>query len=325
MGSRLSRQEACARARDFLAAQAAQGFPEACHRMTFPRAAGFTGAQEDQAGDIFSRAILGALLLDAAEASGGDPGLAALAREQADHVAAQRLADCAGGWSYFPGLPELPPDLDSLAAAITLFARVAPQHLALCEQPIRVALEQRAPDGTIPTFLLSPLDDPVRGCAMQRGVQHYWGNTPDADALACFYRALLWLDRERYAPLAPLEWLAARQEPDGSWLVPWYAGTTYGTRLCASLFQEIDPQHPAAMAAMASLARVAPDAAPMDIAVSEAPKDALVELQQADGSWPPSPWIQMPMGRATGRVTRTLRWQSRTVTTAFCLRALIAR
>ncbi len=293
--------------------------------MTFPHAAGFTGAEEQQSGDIFPRAILGALLLDIAEAGGGDSALSGFALEQADHVAAQKLTDCAGGWSYFPGLPELPPDLDSLAAATTLFARIAPQHLELCQQPIRAALDLRQPDGTIPTFLISSRDDPGRRSAMLRGVQHYWGNTPDADALACFYRALLWLDREQYAPLAPLEWLASCQQPDGSWRVPWYAGPIYGTRLCHGLFEAIDPSHPAAVAALKFLGRVAPDATPMDIAISEAPKDGLAALQEADGSWPPSPWIQMPMGRPSGRVTRTLTWQSRTVTTAFCLRSLMAR
>ena len=30
-----------------------------------------------------------------------------------------KLTDRDGGWSYFPDLPELPPDLDSLSAAMT--------------------------------------------------------------------------------------------------------------------------------------------------------------------------------------------------------------
>jgi len=313
---------ATGRARAFLRSAAEAGFPEARHDMTFPHGVGFTGAQERQSGDIFSRAILGGLLLDIAQAS-GDAELRSAALEQADYVATQKLKDCAGGWSYFPGLPELPPDLDSLAAAIALFARIAPQHLALCEEPIQTALALRQPDGSIPSFLIADGDDPGRRSAMLRGVQLYWGNTPDADVLARFYSALLLLDRSLHAPLAPLAWLASQQQPDGSWLVPWYVGPWYGTRLCTELFLAVDPAHPAAVAALQFLRSVGPGATALDIAFSEGPKDALAGLQEADGSWPPSPWIQMPMGRPTGRVIRTLRWQSRTLTTAFCLRALL--
>lgn len=312
------------RGRRFLVGEAAAGFPEAMHRMTFPHAAGFTGASELQSGDVFSRAILGGLLLNLADAAGGDAELQALAAEQAEHVAAQKLSDCAGGWSYFPGLPELPPDLDTLAAAIALFARTAPQHLALCRRPIEIALAQRAADGSIPTFLISDDDQPARLQAMRRGVTLYWGNTADADVLARFYRSLLRLDAAAYAPLAPLEWLAGLQQPDGDWVIPWYAGRHYGTHLCAELFDAIAPDAPAARAARAFLSRPDAAASALDIAVSSGDRQALFELQAEDGSWPASPWIQMPIGRPGGRIVRTLRWQSRSITTAYCLRAIQA-
>lgn len=322
----MSEQDAFDRGRRFLVAEAVAGFPEANHRMRFPQAAGFSGSSEWQAGDVFSRAILGSLLLDIADTTNDTHDAAELrelAAAQAEHVAARKLHDCAGGWSYFPGLPELPPDLDTLGAAITLFARVAPQHLALCRRPIEIALAQRAADGSIPTFLVSAEDDePARLQAMKRGATLYWGNMPDADVLARFYTSLLWLDAPAYAPLAPLAWLAERQQPDGCWLIPWYAGRHYGTRLCADLFEAIAPGAPAASAAQDFLRRPAPAASPLDIAVSQLPRQPMREQQQSDGSWPASPWIEMPMGRPTGRVLRTLKWQSRTITTAYCLRAM---
>jgi len=321
MGSRWSDSH-IRQARRFLLAEAAAGFPEARHDMRFPHATGFTGAEERQSGDVFARAVLGGLLLDLA-ADDGDAELRHFARQQADYVAARRLSDCAGGWSYFPELPELPPDLDTLAVAIALFSRVAPQHLPLCRKPIEVALAQRAPDGTIPTFLISADDAPGRRQAMSRGTQVFWGNTPDAEVLARFYRSLLMLDRERYASLVPLEWLASRQEPDGGWAASWYAGRYYGTRLCADLFELIAPDAFATAAARGFLGKVHADATAMDIALSDAPKEPLRALQDADGGWPASPWIQMPMGRPAGHVTRTITWQSRTITTAHCLRALI--
>jgi squalene-hopene/tetraprenyl-beta-curcumene cyclase len=292
--------------------------------MSFPHALGFTGTSERVSGDIFSRAILGTLLFDIAEATGGDAAMRDVAVEQAEYVASRRLQDSAAGWSYFPDLPELPPDIDSLAAAIALFSRAAPHHLASCEEPVRIALSQRAADGTIPTFLISPRDEGPRLDAMQRGVQLYFGNGADVDALARFYHALLLLLPEEYARLTPLEWFASRQQTDGSWLAPWYAGPYYGTRLCYDLFHASAPGHVAAAKARQFLLGVPPEAAPMDLATSEVSKDALVAQQASDGSWRPSPWIQMPIGRASGKVTRTITWQSRTISTALCLRALTA-
>lgn len=318
----LSLDRALAQGRRHLLAEAQAGFPRACHHMTFPRAAGFSVPNEQHAGEVFSRAVLGGLLLDVAEASGGDSALRDLAATLADEVAAQRLADCAGGWSYFPSLPELPPDLDTLAATVALFARVAPQHLPLCAGPIALALSHRATDGTIPTFLIGPDDPPERHAAMQRGVAVFWGNTADADVLARFYSALLLLDAEAHGPQAPLTWLAAQQEADGAWLIPWYTGKHYGTRLCADLFAALAPDTQASHAAQAFLSVPAPGANAIDIAVSNTPAEALLGLQSDDGSWPAAPWLQMPMGRPSGRIVRTLTWQSSTLTTAYCLRAL---
>ena len=48
----------------------------------------------------------------------------------------------------------------------------------------------------------------------------------------------------------------------------------------------------------------------------------LLSQQGTDGSWPATPWIKMDVGRAAGRVLRTLTHGSVPVTTAFCLRAL---
>jgi hypothetical protein len=80
----------------------------------------------------------------------------------------------------------------------------------------------------------------VSGAGVTVGPQD-WGNTPDVDALASFHRSLLLLDVDRYAALAPLAWLAGRQEPDGSWRATWYCGPYHGTRLCLDLFRASDP------------------------------------------------------------------------------------
>ncbi|HEY3838953.1 MAG TPA: hypothetical protein VGL72_20410, partial [Bryobacteraceae bacterium] len=152
------------RASAYLLAQAEQQFAEVRHVMHFSRAAGFTGVSEQQSSDIFARATLAHLFLDIAQLSGRTE-LAMLfrgiARGEADYIARSKVANRAGGWSYFPGLPELPPDADSLAAALSLFVRIAPEHVELCREAVEIVLAGAGPDGSLETWIVAPNDVPA--------------------------------------------------------------------------------------------------------------------------------------------------------------------
>lgn len=333
-------QRASGRAWDFLRRQDDAGFPDARHEMRFPHAQGFTGSTELQGSDLFARAVIGGLLMDLAEVSPAHAEAAKrLAASQADHVAAGRVTDRAGGWSYFPGLPELPPDLDSLAAASALFARSAPQHLALCASPIELALSQRRVDGAIDTWLVAPSDPPQAQAVMRRAVELCWGNTVDIDVLARFYRALLRLEPALAGTVATgARLVEAAQRDDGAWQGTWYAGPFQATSLCVDLLVAAGSA-PAAVARACGFARRAlaePGLSPVNAALClwtlhlggegssghEPAVRRLAEGQSDDGSWPEEPWIEMAMGRARGRVTKILTWGSRSVASATCLRAL---
>jgi squalene cyclase len=142
--------------------------------------------------------------------------------------------------------------------------------------------------------------------------------------------------------------LARAQRPDGMWDATWYVGTAYGTSLCLQLLRAVDSGRDAVTRACAALRATqrgdgawgagAPEAMETAFslwalgttaddghaAVRERGAAALVALQAPDGSWPLAPWIRMPIGRATGQVTRVATYQSVTITTAFCLRSLVA-
>lgn len=196
--------------------------------MTFPRWGGFSGP-EQQVSDQFARSVVASLLVDTADAldtaDAPEPALSstlrAIARREADHLAAARLKDRRGGWSYFPLLPELPPDLDSLSAAVLLFARIAPQHLPLCDEPLALALGQCDASGAAPIWLIHP-DDPARERErMRRSVSLHWGDTVDVDVMARFAAALCAAGRT--ADAAPtLDFLRRRQQADGLWPATWY-------------------------------------------------------------------------------------------------------
>ncbi|MGA7156749.1 MAG: hypothetical protein WBY53_07895 [Acidobacteriaceae bacterium] len=341
------------RASGFLLSQSDQQFPEVRHGMRFGRAAGFTCSNEEQSGDIFARAMLANLLLDIADLAPADERYAelpAIAVREAEYVASCRLQDRAGGWSYFPDLPELPPDADSLAAAICLFARIAPQYLELCRAPVELVLAGAALDGSFETWIVAPTDSPQDRARMQWGIQNCWGTGTDVDVLAHFYHALQLWDPicHRAAITRGIRKLLDLQQSDGSWNATWYDGPAYGTGLALRLLRESDSGASASERARQFFIRHQNSEGlwgnngdtSLQTALSlnglhETGLDAesnqwwrsgaaLCDLQLPDGSWPASPWIKMEIGRATGKTLHVATYQSATITTAFCLRALLS-
>ena len=337
--------------RAYLLAQAEVDFEEARHEMTFPRWAGFRAKAEQQTGDIFARAVLASICLDFTEiaADETDNTWHEIARREADYVAGARLRDRAGGWSYFPQLPELPPDLDSLAAALSLFSRAAPQHLPLCDDPMRLALARQAPDGSLPTWILAPTNAPSQQKVMQRGVERFWGSAIDVEVCARFLLALHAASPTRFADAVHrgAEFIASQQQPSGLWSATWYWGDVYGTGLCLRLLRRLQTSETAVSRGVEAVCRSQRadggwgrwESVPLDTALAMwvvmrngvADKEGflsqasrlLLDQKATDGSWPATPWIKMDVGRSSGRISHTLTYQSRTITTAFVVRSLM--
>jgi hypothetical protein len=346
-------EEAAAFARAWLMARARRGFPDTAHVMRFPAWAGFSWGAKQQASDLFTRSVLAGVLLDIAELLEDDPvwqaALHDIARREADYIAGARLTDRAGGWSYFPALPELPPDLDSLAAAISLFARVAPEHLPLCERPIELALAGRRADGGLSTWLIAP-EDPLRSQSrMRRAISRHWGDTTDAEICARFYAALQLADARKYADTIAtgIRWLLTQQNADGSWPCSWYWSPAYAIELCWPLLRAFGDDHAElGLAVRCVLQQRRSDggwgiwqSAPLDTGVAlgvlcqpevNVPHDVIAnsvavmcDLQTLEGYWKATPWIRMDIGRAQRDVLRSASYGNETLSTAVCLRALI--
>jgi squalene-hopene/tetraprenyl-beta-curcumene cyclase len=353
MRSPPSLDQAIERATQHLLSQAEAGFPETRHVMRFPRSEGFRARQEEHSSDVFARAVLAGVLLDIAGLSDEDERFKAtlrqIAHREARYVAQAKLKDRAGGWSYFPDLPELPPDLDSLAAALLLFARIAPEYTALCEDPVRVALDGVMPDGALKTWIISSKDHPKQRTCMQEAIALYWGDSADVEVCAQFFRALISHDHDRYYPtvLRGAHYVQEHQQPDGSWKAGWYWGPAYGSSLCMDLLRLLgvgeQAQSRGEQFFLASQRKNGGwgmwESVPLDTALSlwalrrpqlaEHPEVAaravgfLLDFQAPDGWWDPSPWIKMEVGRAEGQISCTMTYQSATLTTAFCLRSLL--
>ncbi|HSM15620.1 MAG TPA: prenyltransferase/squalene oxidase repeat-containing protein [Gemmatimonadales bacterium] len=343
-------ENAISRGRDYLLAQADREFDEAAHEMRFPRRAGFRARQDLQRGDVFVRATLASICLDLAELDAEACGRSwhEIASREADYVAESKLTDRAGGWSYFPNLPELPPDTDSLAVALRLFSRVAPHHLPLCDEPVRLALAEQRPDGSLPTWIIGETDPQAGRRSMRRGITRYWGSGADVDVCARLFTALHSADHARFSEAIRrgAEWIASQQMPSGLWPATWYWGDVYGSGLCLDLLRRLNSSSAAVSRCLAAVRELQRsdggwgvwESVPLDTAVAiallvdsgvaDTPERIrggcrlLFEHQASDGSWPATPWIKMDPGRVSGRKLATLAYQSRTVTTAFVMRSM---
>jgi len=339
-------------AKRYLLEQAADDFRETRHVMRFPRLAGFSAESEVQSTDVFPRAVLAGVLLDAAELDEDGAfrdSVRAIARREAEHVAGARRRGRVGGWSYFPGLPDLPPDLDSLSAALLLFARAAPDLVPLCAAPVALALNGAGPDGAIETWLISPDDEPPDRATMERGVALFWGSGADVDICAHFYLALWTRDPARYGEAARLgaRYVQSRQGADGAWEATWYHGSAYPAALGLRLLRAVGGGEDAILRGVERLRGTerpeggwgAHEADPHETALAlwaivcgggDVPAatsvravESLVESQLSEGHWKPSPWIRMDVGRARGGPGPVLSYGSATLTSAFCLRTLL--
>lgn len=328
-----------------------QGFAAAAHHMHFPRAQGFLAEREWQAGDIFARALITDALQDANVLCGGQ--LDAMIARELDYLVGARRQDGVGAWSYFPGLLELPPDIDDLAQVMLALMRGGRDPLPYCAAALETALRDgRHDDGALDTWIVPGTG---RNAVQQRQAQwvdQAWGGGADVEVMANLLHVLGMLDARAHAAtiVAGANHIATRQLANGAWQSSWYHGPYYGSYQCVRLLAGIAPQHPAvrrtcaflrqsqlsdgawaltpagqADALASALAVLALHASRRDDALDAARAGvrALADLGR-NGAWPATPFIRMDLGRAGGQVHQTLTYQSHLVTAAFVLKAACA-
>lgn len=337
----------------YLLGASQNGFQEAKHTMHFPREQGFSAAQAEQCGDVFQRALIADVLLDA-QAAGLDT-LQPILNHEIDYLLSCQRSTGIGGWSYFPNLPELPPDADDLAQVMQVLIRSQrwTDLQRFCERPLSILLQDgRTSDGGLETWIVPTAERTIEQQLQGVWIEQAWGKGADPEVVANLLYALSLYNPKRFADIIHegIQYLEAQQQGDGSWNSTWYHGQYYGTYVCLRLLAIACPDSPAIARAVRFLfAAQSADGGwglsntsdPLTSAIAllglVMSRSNLVNLgdplilkalqylqQQAnDQSWESCPFIQMQLGRASGQVRQVLSYGSHTITTTFVLKAML--
>jgi hypothetical protein len=337
--SPLSKQ--LAPATHFLLEQQATNYREAVHRMTLPRARGQIVQMETHSALLFQRAVILDALLDARRVS--SVSQAVIASEAMTMLRAKHRG-VRGGWSYIPEVPELAPDADDLGVVLHALSRIGGRVLAeTCEEAIALALEASGGDGAFPTWVLDPLgaskaDEDVRAYLGIIG-----GKGIHPEVVATLLDSLHEYDNLRFRDVLQkgVNYLEASQHDSGLWPSRWYARLFYGTYRAVCCLAKVDPHNPALERARCALLAMQnrdggwgnEESDPLSTSFAiltlgtagasagiGAPASAttyLVTTQERDGGWPSSVRGHFETGSGLEA------YGSRTIVTAFCLKALL--
>jgi len=328
-------------ATEMLLAQQRNGYREAVHHLRLPRVLPQGVSLQMHAGVLFQRAIVLDALLDAVEAGAAVPAVVLASEGVCILQAKHRSSPC--GWNYVPEVPELPPDADDLAAVVNALSRLGgPALAATCDEAIWFALTAAGGDGGVPTWVLSPDDGSAGRAAADSYVELVGGQGVHPDVVSNLASGLLRYDPQRYRTEIgrTAEYLVSTQDSQGTWGSRWYAGPYYGTFRAVAVLAAVVPDSPAIDRARGFLTReqgadgdwgdpLATAFALLALHASGPRQDDpavkrglahLVEAQEADGAWSASPFISFPS--SDGSTPHV--YASRTMTTAYCLKALVA-
>jgi squalene-hopene/tetraprenyl-beta-curcumene cyclase len=318
------------------------------HRMVFAPEHGFGGSTPHQVGAVFPRAVAG-WSFNVARAGGADISQAAVDANLRAIWDARRAGE-PGGWSYFPGLPELPPDADDLGQVALAGGSVRdPQRdeALIAARDLLIGEHLRA-DGAIGTWLTDSRSDQATQDRYGAAIELHWGRAYDAEVTAnvVFGFAAIGLPFPADVVGRACEWVRSQQQADGSWASTWYVGPYYGTYLCSRLLAsaagftescargssflrakqrrdggwgEGESDSLSTALAILGLTECGDDRA--DDALRRGIK-YLAMTQGSSGEWRGVPLIQMDLARASGGKPRMLFHGSSLLTTSYALAAI---
>ncbi len=345
-----SRNACINKALNYLMIEKENGYAEMLHVMRLPSSEFKTYQKESTlaAGDIFQRTILVETYLSLKKYFRGDK-LEKIIEEDISAVLDLKYKEGKGGWNYLPGYPLLPPDSDDLAQVIRILVSAKLDKMnEILDDHINVAVKyNRNPDGSFKTWILDPEDAGKNGMRLKTAVENYWGDYRgrDIEVTSNLLLSLLLYDRLKYSDIITkgLETVISAQNEKGCWESIWYWGPYYGTYIAVRLLTEMRTGEDILKKTKDFLLSArGPDGGwgingsdPLNTSLSvlilkdieknemfvpaevfDGALSYLTNGQESQGCWDKVNFIRMRLGEADRF------YGSRTVTTAFVLRAL---
>lgn len=282
--------------------------------------------------DIFQKAVISDVLLDA-EQGGFSVGAEILANIQ-DIISSASDR----GWRYFPNWTDLPPDADTLGMILQVVSRSKLGMLQECEKALELLVRNRNEDGSFNTWLL---DNP----SLQGFYNYNLGGGKDVEVIANLLYGLHLYDPERFRVLIDkgLEYVISQQRKAGDWESTWYFGNYYGMYVCLRIIKAgsvynqsaditkkyiLKNQQPngswdgeTTYTAFAILALSLLEMNKTELSSFIRGIEFLLSTQDDGGSWRAGKFIRMSHPE---RKQTFIPYTSRTITAAYCLKALIS-
>jgi squalene-hopene/tetraprenyl-beta-curcumene cyclase len=218
------------------------GFPELKHIMYLGKTEGFQGKKGIHIGDIFQRALVADLLCDVKDKF--PLGLEEVIQREVQYLISRKLKTPIGGWSYFPSVKEIAPDIDDLGQIIQLFIKSGNLHSyeKYCKGLIEIILRDcKDNNGGTKTWII-----PKEGLSKLQEKQVFfnktkWGEGPDVEVMANFLYSLTLVNKIEFSNyiVTSSKYIIKQQDSKGFWKSRWYYGNYYGTYTCIRLLKSI--------------------------------------------------------------------------------------
>ncbi|MBL7727303.1 MAG: class 1 isoprenoid biosynthesis enzyme [Dinghuibacter sp.] len=258
----------------YLVQQKQNGFGELKHVMFLNKVIGLNTRNDIQVNDTFQRALVADIFCDCMHLN--RDYFLRLSLSELSYLKRKRQKDEIGGWSYYPGIPEVAADADDLGQMLQVFVRTGNTATipAFFEKPIAVLLEHRRNnDGGIETWII-PRHTRHEAYQRQEHFNQIWGTGPDVEVMANFLYGLCLYNYPRFRNeiVAGCNYLLTQQTENNLWEPKWYYGPYYGTYTVLRLFRAVSVQEPHFRE------RYKKTIAPATFAT-------LLAMQKEDGSW----------------------------------------
>ena len=225
----------------FLLNEHCEDYIDLKHFMYLSSAEGFNNKKSIHIGETFQLSIVTDILLDLQKIL--RINLNTIINQNINVIINNRLKQGVRGWSYFPSVIEIAPDIDDLGQIMQmLYKSNNTKYLQDECFPLVDFVKENCiqKDGGILTWLI-PIENQNSIQKIQKKFNvEKWGEGPDVEAVANLIYSLQLLNNKSYDNLVcnSISYILKKQAKQGYWESRWYFGKYYGTYVSVRCLME---------------------------------------------------------------------------------------